>query len=1660
MIRALWGELRRRKVIRVAVVYVIVAWVVIQVADTVFPHLPFPHWVVTLVIVFCALGLPVALVLAWAYDITPDGVRRTATPLAPGGWERLGEVLASALELPTGERALYLERACAGEPRLRREVESLLAAHARPSVLDRPVPTPAAPLDATPSLSRSAPHYQLLEKVGGGGMGVVYKARDRRLERVVALKFLPPHLSADEAAASRFLVEAQAAAALDHPNICTVYEAGETDDGRLFLAMPFYEGETLKRRLARGPLAVDEALDVATQVLGGLAKAHERGIVHRDIKPANLVLTADGVVKIVDFGVAKLADVSVTRPGMTIGTVAYMSPEQAGGEEVDGRTDLWAVGVVLYEMLTGERPFRGGHDRVLLDAISTTEPTPIRTLRSDVPAPVADAVLRALAKRRADRYADARDMASALEALRGDGAVPRARAAVRTSTGDALLSAESGNGVAASDPLDSGETTANGVLAEGERRQATVVVSAVAGYDDLVERWVPGEVERLLGRLRGEAEAVAAAHGGVLNQFTGEEMVLLFGVPTTREDDGVRAARAALELHARIASLNAGAGDTPLDLHTGIDTGRVVTRRADGDGRAFRIAGAAPQIAARLAQHAGRGEVWVSPECLHLIGPYFESEARDPIALRDRKQPLVPHRLIGESGLQTRLEASQKVGLTAYTGRDAELATLRRCFEGILSGDGQMVTITGEPGMGKSRLLHEFREGLAPGVPVLVGRCQPYGGGVAYLPFLDVLRGGLGLGEGGAEAVDGTVARIREISPALEEFVPLYLHLLSIPSTAFPLPRHLQGDAFRLAMQEALAAILTLGAGRGPTVLVLEDWHWADEASQTVLRQVAEVVDGCPLLVLVTARPGYGVAWGAGQHTAVALRPLEPGSTAAMLRALLGVDRFPDELGGLIHERTGGNPFFIEEICQALLEEGALRVEENEARLAGPLQSLELPDSIQAVIRARLDRLDRDARDVLRLAAVVGREFTRDVLESAVADVTILPRALESLKSAGLVQQTRVVPDAGYRFKHVLTQEVAYASLLEHQRRELHGRVGEIIEALHGERLDDQLDRLAHHFSRAEAWPKAVRYGLLSAERANALAQFAEALQILERTQRWLARLPAGEERAGMLVDVLLRQERLCETLGQRARQQQLIDELIATLRDASDPARLAEVSLRQGDLFILLRRFDDAEEALNRSLRLRREMRDPVGERNTLRSLGLLRWHEGRNREALEFAEQTVRIDRERGDRVALVGDLTNCGAILRAMGEHDRALALVEEALEISEHPAEPGGAETGSDELAVKCVYALHHLANIYQDRGDRARALGFMQRARELAERNRLPVQLAYHSTSVAHLHLQEGNIEESLRHYREAIEMSRRARYALGLAQSLRIFGEVLVGLGRHDEALPQLQEAAGIFADLRDADGEARMWSAIAGAEERLGRQANAMAAWGRASALMRQVGDRAGELEAAEGLARTTRQHLPEPTLALTHYEHALELACDVGDRAAEGRIRNVLGILEWSRGEHARALAHYERGHAVFTELGDAAHAGLMLNSAGLALQALGRLDDAERRLHEAVALHRESGARQLEGHALALLGDVCTGRDEPGRAADFYRQSLEIRRAIGDRRGEGWMLHHLARAELADGQPYEVRERAETAARIAAECGDAELTAACARLRRVAD
>ena len=338
----------------------------------------------------------------------PDSYRR----------ERIEVLFDQCSELPPDQRGRFLDVAVAGDESLKREVEALLASADRADSSGRLERIVAAAFDlprAPTGNPGTGDRYELREKLGGGGMGVVYKGLDRRSGRLVALKFLSESLAEDPVVRRRFHREARAAAALEHPNIAVIHGV-EEQDGRLFLVMPFYGGGTLKQRIARGPLGIAEAVSCAIQIAEGLGLAHGWGIIHRDIKPANLVFADDGTLKILDFGIAKVGGEKLTRTGLVLGTLAYMSPEQATGGTVDHRTDLWSLGVVLHEMLAGRPPFSAPSIEQLFRAVRGGETPLVRDSRPEVPQPLQDVVSRLLQRDPAKRFPDARTTAAALRA--------------------------------------------------------------------------------------------------------------------------------------------------------------------------------------------------------------------------------------------------------------------------------------------------------------------------------------------------------------------------------------------------------------------------------------------------------------------------------------------------------------------------------------------------------------------------------------------------------------------------------------------------------------------------------------------------------------------------------------------------------------------------------------------------------------------------------------------------------------------------------------------------------------------------------------------------------------------------------------------------------------------------------------------------------------------------------------------------------------------------------------------------------------------------------------------------------------------------------------------------------------------------------------------
>jgi predicted ATPase/class 3 adenylate cyclase len=897
-------------------------------------------------------------------------------------------------------------------------------------------------------------------------------------------------------------------------------------------------------------------------------------------------------------------------------------------------------------------------------------------------------------------------------------------------------------------------------LPEGERRQATIVFADLSGYTSMNERLDPEEVEAIMSRIKNEAVRIVEGHEGIVNQFVGDEVLALFGIPTAHEDDPIRAVRAAMEIHELVRKISPEVEariSTKLRMHTGINTGLVVTHIRDIRDGSYGITGDTVNIGARLATSAEPDDVIVGPETYRLISPFFETNALDPVTVRGKTKPLIPYRVIGDSAVQTRFEAARIQGFTAFTGREHELTALYSCLEKTLAGKGQFVTVAGEAGMGKSRLIYEFRHSLnRSAITAVQGRCQSYGRSIPYFPHINALRRGLNLRDGSTpiELHEKVVFNILAIDPSLEKYLPVYLHLLSIPSKVYPLPQHLQGRELTTAILDALAAIFILNSNNQPMVLVFEDWHWVDDVSDAALKHIIGLIAPHPLMVMVVYRPEYSANWGNwSHHTPIILNAINDQNCENIIKSIWNVEHLPNGMVPVIHERTGGNPFFVEELSSALIEEGTVQLKDQKATLTKSIENLSFPTTIQAVIRARLDRLDGSTRESLRLASVIGREFTRRILEQISDSTEMLSASLETLKDLELIQQTRVVPEAEYLFKHVITQEVTYETLLKLKRKELHGLVGQAIEKLYMDRLEEFYEMLAFHYWRAKDWSRAYRYNRGAGLKALSLSAYIETQSYLEAALEALKNLPRTRTHFEQEIDLRFNMRSALFPLGKHNDWADHIRKAELRAREISDNARLANCQNYLSAYYFIRGRHKEAIRVAEEALRLAELFGDFSAEVTIKYHLGIPLYYSGQIERALELHREVVKqlsgqATLERHGLSGVPSVLTR-GFLawgLSELGEFEEAKMYAQQGIELAEH---------AKNVISTALVYALSGYASLRY--GDLETAKNLLHKANTLSREADLQSILSFVAGSLGDVYLSLGRPDDALPILEEAVE---------------------------------------------------------------------------------------------------------------------------------------------------------------------------------------------------------------------------------------------------------------------------------------------------------------
>ncbi|MEJ2533807.1 MAG: AAA family ATPase, partial [Halioglobus sp.] len=631
------------------------------------------------------------------------------------------------------------------------------------------------------------------------------------------------------------------------------------------------------------------------------------------------------------------------------------------------------------------------------------------------------------------------------------------------------------------------------------RRNISHLSARVTGLEQAMADLQPEDFEILLNQIRGQVESRVHRYGGILNQFTGSMIQAVFGVPVTHENDAYRsicAARALVELFAAERDFR----ELGLGLSAGVATGQVIAHGMNREDRSFNLLGGCTEVSTGLAYGSRGGAVRVCGKTRRLTDRYFEFQACG--AAGDVSE------VVDTISQRPTLIGNNTHHLSAFSGREPELSLLEQALERAEEGTGQAISVVGEAGAGKSRLLREFQMRINEGaVRVLTGRCHSNGAASVFEPVRQALSDALRI-DPGAAGYDqrSVVSAMTEIDPALAGHVPACLRILGDDAGEYELPQHLDASGIQMALRQGFSALINAMASRQAILLIFDDWHWADRMSDDIVSHLVKSCAENPLLLVVVHRPEYSPGWqGQVNCSQIKLHALSRGSSSAVLKSVLDVADVPDALVRLLHARTGGNPFFLEEVARALLEEGHIRINGQALEVAGDVDALDVPDSVQAVIRSRLDQLDPLSSRVLNRASVFGREFPHGLLAEITPPGEPLELTLKLLVSTGLIQQIASLPEPRYKFNHVLTQSVAYNSMLGSEVRDTHERIALAFERLHGTNLEPHVDRLALHFDRAGNQAKAVEYLIRAGHRARRLSACTEAVNAFNRALQLLA---------------------------------------------------------------------------------------------------------------------------------------------------------------------------------------------------------------------------------------------------------------------------------------------------------------------------------------------------------------------------------------------------------------------------------------------------------------------------------------------------------------------------------------------------------------------------
>ena len=943
---------------------------------------------------------------------------------------------------------------------------------------------------------------------------------------------------------------------------------------------------------------------------------------------------------------------------------------------------------------------------------------------------------------------------------------------------------------------------------EGERKTVTALFADIKGSMDLMEDLDPEQARAIIDPALKLMIDGVHRYDGYIVQSTGDGIFALFGAPVAHEDHAQRSLFAALRVQEEMTKYSAELrkqGKPPIEIRIGVNTGEVVVRsiRTDDAHTEYTPIGHSTSLAARMQTLAPTGSIVVTEQTQKLTAGYFELKALGPARVKGVSDPINVYEVLGIGPLRSRLQRSESRGLSKFVGRQAEMEELGRALDRARDGHGQIVAAMAEAGVGKSRLFHEFKLRSGAGAVVLEAFSVSHGKASAYLPVVDLLKNYFRIADSDDERTrrEKATGKVLALDRALEETLQHLFALLGISAGDAAL-EEMDGAIRRRRTREAVKRLILRESLNQPLLLIFEDLHWIDSESEEILNLMADSIGTARILMMVNYRPEYRHQWGnKTYYTQLRLDPLGPANAGELLSAMLGDSNDLLALKKMIVERTEGNPFFIEEMVQVLFENGVLSRDgagagaaaPTSVRLAKPFSSIQVPPTVKGILAARIDKLTPDDKDMLQTLAVIGKEFPLGLLRRVIAKSDDeLMQTLASLQLGEFIYEQPAFPESEYTFKHALTQEVAYDSVLIERRRQIHERTAAAIEELFASTLDDHVADLANHYSRSGNVAKAVDYLRRAAEQARTRSAYGDAIRYAREAIALIPTLPESAERDRQeLKTLVLMGPLLVGTQGFSA------PELKGVLM------RAHALSLSAGetpDIFVVL--------------------------------FGLWGFHyfSGRVREGLEAAQRLLTMAERDGSELAIAGACASMGTTLMWMGEFsaareylERSIAIydrdVQHYLPMSEASVIPSRCQiswtlwiTGSPDQARRRIdeavslatqlgrpfslafaltfsISLAHFFNDYENVGPTADALI------ELARENEFPYWLAAGVMCKGRVLAAQGDLTGGLAMLKDGVEALKAAGAELVYSFSLALLAEVYLAMKRPEETLATLDRA-------------------------------------------------------------------------------------------------------------------------------------------------------------------------------------------------------------------------------------------------------------------------